>query len=61
MPGEDRAMVVLGYKNEMESMLARANPGLVRRFQMDALDCDDQALLVRESNNVPRLLHFCIA
>lgn len=34
-PGEDRAVVMLGYRKPMEDMLAAANPGLSRRFQLD--------------------------
>eukprot|EP01032_Pedospumella_encystans_P014867 gene14867-17051_t len=34
-PGEDRAVVMLGYRREMEDFLAAANPGLARRFQME--------------------------
>lgn len=34
-PGEDRAVVMLGYRQQMEDMLAVANPGLSRRFQLD--------------------------
>eukprot|EP01034_Spumella_vulgaris_P047427 gene47427-biopygen17524 len=60
VPGEDRAVVMLGYKDPMEKMLASANPGLARRFQMENAfvfaDYDDAALvrilkaLVKESN-----------
>ena len=35
VPGEDRAVVMLGYRDKMEKMLANANPGLARRFQME--------------------------
>jgi hypothetical protein len=35
VPGEDRAVVILGYKKEMEALMAAANPGLSRRFQME--------------------------
>jgi SpoVK/Ycf46/Vps4 family AAA+-type ATPase len=34
-PGEDRAVVMLGYRKEMVDMLAVANPGLSRRFQLE--------------------------
>lgn len=34
-PGEDRAVLLLGYRKQMEDMLAAANPGLSRRFQME--------------------------
>ncbi len=32
-PGEDRCVLLLGYKKEMEEMLENSNPGLARRFQ----------------------------
>lgn len=48
VPGEDRAVVLLGYKEEMERMLAKCNPGLARRFQLENAfiftDYDDDAL-----------------
>jgi len=48
-PGEDRAVVMLGYRKEMEDFLAKANPGLSRRFQMENAfefaDYDDHQLL----------------
>lgn len=48
VPGEDRAVVMLGYRKPMEDMFAAANPGLARRFQLDNafefLDYDDCAL-----------------
>jgi AAA+ superfamily predicted ATPase len=48
-PGEDRAVVLLGYRKEMEDMMKCANPGLARRFQMDEAfvfsDYDDGALV----------------
>ncbi|KAJ1457712.1 P-loop containing nucleoside triphosphate hydrolase protein, partial [Pelagophyceae sp. CCMP2097] len=47
--GEDRCVLLLGYREDMEAMLRRANPGLARRFQLDAAfvfeDYDDAALL----------------
>jgi SpoVK/Ycf46/Vps4 family AAA+-type ATPase len=47
-PGEDRAVVMLGYREEMENMLSKCNPGLSRRFQLDEAfifeDYDDAAL-----------------
>jgi SpoVK/Ycf46/Vps4 family AAA+-type ATPase len=48
VPGEDRAVVMLGYRKPMEAMFAVANPGLARRFQLDNAfefsDYDDNAL-----------------
>ncbi len=48
VPGEDRAVVLLGYRTEMERMLANCNPGMARRFQLDNAfvfaDYDDAAL-----------------
>jgi Holliday junction resolvasome RuvABC ATP-dependent DNA helicase subunit len=32
VPGEDRCVLLLGYREQMESMLTNANPGLSRRF-----------------------------
>jgi hypothetical protein len=31
-PGEDRAIIMLGYDNEMQDMFRGSNPGLSRRF-----------------------------
>ena len=49
VPGEDRAIVLVGYKEQMEQMISNCNPGFARRFQMEnALvfeDYDDLALL----------------
>jgi Holliday junction resolvasome RuvABC ATP-dependent DNA helicase subunit len=48
-PGADIAVVLLGYKEEMEHMMGKVNPGLARRFQLeDAFifpDFDDASLL----------------
>ncbi len=42
VPGEDRCVVMLGYREQMESMLRESNPGLQRRFQMEnAFQFDD--------------------
>ncbi len=47
-PGEDRCVLLLGYKEEMEDMLENSNPGLARRFQLSYAfhfeDFDDQEL-----------------
>eukprot|EP00981_Chlorochromonas_danica_P011845 scaffold4308_cov162-Ochromonas_danica.AAC.4 len=49
VPGEDRAVLLLGYQEPMETMLAKCNPGLSRRFQLENAfhfeDYDDRALL----------------
>lgn len=34
-PGEDRAVLLLGYEKEMKDMLLKVNPGLTRRFPLD--------------------------
>lgn len=34
-PGEDRCVLLLGYKDQMEQMFQNVNPGLSRRFLMD--------------------------
>jgi hypothetical protein len=48
-PGDDRAVVMLGYRKEMEAMFKAANPGLARRFQLEKAiefkDYDDPALI----------------
>jgi SpoVK/Ycf46/Vps4 family AAA+-type ATPase len=49
LPGDDRAVVLLGYREEMEAMLKNTNPGLSRRFQLEYAfefpDYDDESLL----------------
>ncbi|KAF2139493.1 uncharacterized protein K452DRAFT_320165 [Aplosporella prunicola CBS 121167] len=35
-PGEDRCVLLLGYKDEMEKMFNNSNPGLARRFPIDS-------------------------
>lgn len=41
-PGEDRCVLLLGYRDEMQAMLQAANPGLSRRFPIDsAFDFED--------------------
>jgi hypothetical protein len=32
--GDDRCVLLLGYKDQMETMMREANPGLARRFQL---------------------------
>jgi Cdc6-like AAA superfamily ATPase len=42
VPGEDRAVLMLGYRDQMELMLKNSNPGLERRFALhDAFNFDD--------------------
>ena len=47
--GDDRAVVLLGYKEEMENMMKNVNPGLSRRFQMEHAfefpDYSDESLI----------------
>jgi len=47
-PGEDRCVLLLGYKDEMETMLRDVNPGMARRFPIDSAfvfeDYDDSEL-----------------
>lgn len=35
VPGEDRCVLLLGYRAEMEEFMRNTNPGLARRFAMD--------------------------
>lgn len=35
VPGEDRCVLLLGYRAEMEEFMRDANPGLARRFALD--------------------------
>lgn len=47
-PGEDRCVLLLGYRDEMEEMLRDVNPGMARRFPLDSAfvfeDFDDKEL-----------------
>ncbi|KAJ4292670.1 hypothetical protein N0V90_009333 [Kalmusia sp. IMI 367209] len=47
-PGEDRCVLLLGYKDQMEDMFRDVNPGLARRFPLDSSfvfeDFDDAEL-----------------
>ncbi|KAK4501494.1 hypothetical protein PRZ48_007303 [Zasmidium cellare] len=36
MPGDDRCVLLLGYRNQMEEMMQNVNPGLARRFPIDS-------------------------
>jgi AAA+ superfamily predicted ATPase len=48
-PGEDRAVILIGYREEMEEMFKNTNPGFSRRFQLESAfefkDYDDEALM----------------
>ncbi|GKU12150.1 unnamed protein product, partial [Fusarium langsethiae] len=48
VPGEDRCVLLLGYKDKMEDMFQNVNPGLARRFPIASAfffeDFDDTAL-----------------
>ncbi|UPL02680.1 hypothetical protein LCI18_013614 [Fusarium solani-melongenae] len=48
VPGEDRCVLLLGYKDQMEEMFQNVNPGLSRRFPLSSAfvfeDFDDTAL-----------------
>lgn len=48
-PGADIAVVMIGYRDEMENMLQNVNPGLSRRFQIENAfnfpDFNDEALV----------------
>lgn len=42
VPGDDRCVLLLGYREQMQEMMREANPGLSRRFQLeDAWDFED--------------------
>lgn len=36
VPGEDRCVLLLGYRAEMEAFMRGTNPGLARRFALDS-------------------------
>lgn len=36
VPGDDRCVLLLGYKDQMETMFQNVNPGLSRRFPLDS-------------------------
>jgi hypothetical protein len=36
VPGDDRCVLLLGYKEQMEDMMQKVNPGLARRFPIDS-------------------------
>lgn len=41
-PGDDRCVILIGYKDQMEQMFQKANPGLSRRFPLsDAFNFED--------------------
>ncbi|KAF4975042.1 hypothetical protein FZEAL_8111 [Fusarium zealandicum] len=48
VPGEDRCVLLLGYKDQMEKMFQNVNPGLSRRFPLSSAfvfeDFDDDSL-----------------
>jgi Cdc6-like AAA superfamily ATPase len=42
VPGDDRCVLLLGYREQMQEMLRNANPSLSRRFQLeDAWEFED--------------------
>lgn len=47
-PGEDRCVLLLGYKDQMEEMFRDVNPGLARRFPLESAfvfeDFDDHEI-----------------
>lgn len=50
VPGDDRCVLLLGYKEQMEEMMQNVNPGLARRFPIDSgflfEDFNDQEMAV---------------
>lgn len=66
--GEDRCVLLLGYKRQMEDFVRNANPGLQRRFQLENAfvfeDYDDDALfriLMRMAQSRGRPVSFDVA
>lgn len=49
VPGDDRAVLLLGYEEQMKELLRHSNPGLARRFPVESAfyfeDFDDAQLL----------------
>jgi len=49
VPGDDRAVLLLGYEDQMKEMLRKVNPGLTRRFPIENAfffeDYNDEQLL----------------
>jgi AAA+ superfamily predicted ATPase len=48
-PGDDKAVILIGYRKEMEMMFKNSNPGFSRRFQLENAfefkDYDDDSLV----------------
>ena len=42
VPGDDRCVILIGYKDQMEAMFQNVNPGLSRRFPLsEAFEFED--------------------
>ncbi|KAK0261276.1 hypothetical protein LTR35_017885 [Friedmanniomyces endolithicus] len=56
VPGDDRCVLLLGYKEQMEEMMQNVNPGLRRRFSPDSgfvfEDFDDAQMMVIFDNKL---------
>ncbi|KAK5727064.1 hypothetical protein LTR15_002956 [Elasticomyces elasticus] len=56
VPGDDRCVLLLGYKEQMEEMMQNVNPGLRRRFSTDSgfvfEDFDDAQMAVIFDNKL---------